>query len=94
MEMTIRFIIIALFSSSAAILYYAYRKNPWAYQLPGLIIWCLHVILFTTFAILRVVGLIEIDYRYMNIWSNVVRIHAGIVMLATALYYAKKEIIF
>jgi len=94
-EMVIRTLVVLCFGISAAILFYAHRKHPYTAHLPGLIIWCLHVIVFTLVVILHHIGLINIAPRYLNIWSNIVRLHGGICMIATGWYYIfiKKEIV-
>lgn len=91
MEMGLRLLVIILFSVSAAVLSFAYIKRPFTYHLLGIIVWCLHVILFTVCAALRSIGLCSVDPHFINMWSNVVRIHAGIVMFTTALYYVDRR---
>ena len=91
MEMAIRALIILLFSTSAIILLYAYVKRPFTYHLLGVIIWCVHVILFTSVAILCIECILEITPKSLNVWSNVVRLHGGIVVFTTGLYYLDKR---
>lgn len=91
MEMILRLMVIALFSTSALILLYAVFRRPFTYHLVGIIIWCAHVIVFTVCATLRATGLCHLDYHILNMWSNVVRLHGGIVMLTTGLYYVDRK---
>ena len=91
MEMGLRLLVIGLFSISAIILGFAYLRRPFTYHLLGIIVWCLHVILFTFCATMRAVGACPVDPHLINMWSNVVRIHGGIVMFTTALYYVDRK---
>lgn len=87
-EMMVRCIIILLFSASVGILLYAWRTKPYTSHLPGIIAWCLHVILFTLVALLVAIDIICIDWYHLNIWSNIIRIHGGLLMVTTGYYYA------
>jgi hypothetical protein len=95
-EMMMRGLIILCFGTSAVILAYAHLKQPYTPHLIGIIIWCLHIIVFTFVAALCCVGIFYIDPHYLNLWSNTVRLHGGICLLSTALYYLlfrKKELL-
>lgn len=94
-EMVIRLIIIFLFSASVCILLYAWKTKPYTAHLPGIIVWCLHVIVFTTVALFNAVDILCIDVYHLNLWSNIIRIHGGIVMVTTGWYYAstRKELL-
>ena len=89
-SLVLRILIILLFSASAIISLYAIRKRKRSYHLWGIAIWCGHVVVFTTVALLRAVGLLTIDPNYLNMWSMAVRLHGGIVCFTTAVYYAAR----
>lgn len=91
MEMAIRLLVIILFSASAFILFYAYKRFPLTSHLLGIFIWCIHVIIFTVMAIVSAMGILCVEPRYLNVWSNVVRVHGGIVMFTTGLYYVSRK---
>lgn len=91
MEMAVRVLVVLLFTISTLILTFAFFRRPYTYHLVGIIIWCLHVILFTVCAMLRAIGVFSVDSYVLNIWSNIVRIHGGIVMLSTGLYYVDRK---
>lgn len=86
----LRFLIIALFSLSTATLLYAYIKRGQTYHLVGIAVWCIHVVVFTVFATLSVTEVLTIDHLWLNIWSNTVRMHGGLVALSLAVYYATR----
>ena len=88
--MALRLLIILLFSASAIISLYAIKKLKRSYHLWGIAIWCGHVVVFTIAAQWCVNGLLTIDPAYLNMWSNAVRFHGGIVCFTTAVYYATK----
>jgi hypothetical protein len=75
-----------LFSISAAVSFYAAQKAR-SYQLWGIGFWCIHVVCFTVIATLYAAGILTIDYLWLNIWSNAVRLHGGIVCLTIAVYH-------
>ena len=89
--MALRIIVMLLFLTSAGISLYAARKRTYAPHLWGVAAWCIHVVGFTLIATLRAVGTLTISPTYLNIWSNAVRLHGGIVVLSTALYYLFKK---
>ena len=86
----LRLLILILFSISTAILFYAYKKRSGTYHLIGIAGWCIHVIAFTVFATLYVSGILTIDHLWLNIWSNAVRLHGGLVALSLAVFYATR----
>ena len=86
----LRLLIIVLFSASTAITVYAYKKRSGKYHLMGVAGWCIHVIVFTAFATLSALGILTIDHLWLNIWSNTVRLHGGIVALSLAMFYATR----
>ena len=94
-EMVVRLLVICLFSISAAVLSYAYLRRPYSYHLLGIVVWCFHVVIFTVFAAARSAAILSIDPHIINVWSNIVRIHGGIVMFTTGLYYidSRKDIL-
>lgn len=86
-HMFTRVAIIAVYSLSVAISLYAMvvtRKN---YHLIGVVVWCCNVLAFTLVALLRAVGIVNISATVLNIWSSVVRLHGGLVMLSMSVYY-------
>jgi len=86
----LRLLIIVLFSISTAVLLYAYLVRRWTYHLIGIAVWCVHVIVFTVFATLSASGILTIGHLWLNIWSNAVRLHGGLVVLSLAAYYATR----
>lgn len=94
MEMGLRLLVLVLFSISAIILGFAFFRRPFTYHLLGILIWCLHVIAFTICSTLRAAGVLPIDVHVLNMWSNVVRLHGGIVMFTTGLYYVDRKDVF
>lgn len=86
----LRVLIIVLFSASTAVLLYAYKKRSGTYHLVGIAGWCIHVILFTAVATLYALSTLTIDTLWLNLWSNAVRFHGGLVALSLAVYYATK----
>lgn len=88
----LRLLIIVLFSISAAVSLYAYRRRSGTYHLVGIAGWCIHVVIFTTFAALSVSGILTIDRLYLNLWSNAVRFHGGLVALSLAVFYATRPV--
>lgn len=88
--LVLRITIIVLFSVSTVILLYAYKKRTGTYHLIGIAGWCIHVIVFTVFATLYASGILTIDHLWLNIWSNAVRIHGGLVALSLAVFYATR----
>jgi len=90
--MALRIMIIVLFASSTAISLYAYFKRRQTYHLLGIALWCLHVIVFTAFVMLSVSGILTIEHLWLNLWSNAVRFHGGLVALSLAVFYATKPV--
>lgn len=86
MALILRLLIIALFSSSATILLYAYKKRKRTHHLVGIAGWCIHVVVFTVFVMLYMSHTLTVSTIYLNMWSSTVRLHGGIVCLATAIY--------
>ena len=86
----LRILIVILFSASAAVSLYAYKKRSGTYHLVGIAGWCIHVILFTGVATLYALHALTIDTLWLNLWSNAVRFHGGLVALSLAVYYATK----
>ena len=86
----LRVIIIVLFSASTAVSLYAYKKRSCTYHLVGVAVWCIHVIGFTAVATLVAYKVLTITPEWLNIWSNAVRFHGGLVALSLAVYYATK----
>ena len=83
----LRLLIILLFSVSTAVLLYAYKKRSGTYHLIGIAVWCVHVVVFTVIAMLCVAGVLTINHLWLNMWSNTVRLHGGIVVLSLAVFY-------
>jgi hypothetical protein len=91
MEMVLRGLVIMLFLLSTAVLIYAYRHRPFTSHLFGIIVWCMHVVAFTFIAILRSLGIVSLSPEHMNLWSNTVRLHGGIVLFTVAIYYLSRR---
>lgn len=88
--LVLRLLIIVLFLASAAVSLYAYKKRSGTYHLVGIAGWCIHVVIFTTLAALSVSGILTIDHLWLNLWSNTVRLHGGLVALSLAVFYATR----
>lgn len=92
-EMMLRLTIALFFGASAIILLYAYRKQRHVPHLLGIAIWCVHVLIFTMVAAFRAIGFCGIDAYLLNLWSSVVRLHGGIMVFSTAVYYLSRRYI-
>jgi hypothetical protein len=94
MEMLLRLTVALFFGASALLLLYAYFKQRHVPHLFGISVWCWHVVLFTMMTTFRAAGFLSIDAHFLNVWSNIVRLHGGIMVFSTAIYYlSKKEFI-
>lgn len=91
MALVFRLLIITLFSTRAVILLYAYKKRQRTYHLIGIACWCIHVVAFTIFVMLYMSHILTVSTIYLNMWSSTVRLHGGIVCLATAVYFLKVQ---
>ena len=87
--MALRLLVITLFLCSAAISFLAYRKSG-VYHFIGIAFWCMHVVVFTVIAMLVAIGFLTIDYLWLNMWSNTVRLHGGIMALSSAIFYVAR----
>lgn len=90
-EMLLRLLVALFFGFSAAILLYAYRKQRHVPHLLGIAIWCIHVVLFTMVVVFWAVGILFIEPHTLNMWSSIVRLHGGIMVFGTAVYYVSKR---
>ena len=90
--MWLRLLVILIFSVSAAISLYSIIKTRGNYHLVGVIIWCLNVVCFTAVAGLCSYGVIHITVDVLNIWSSVVRLHGGIVILTISIYNLSRRL--
>lgn len=94
MEMLLRLTVALFFGASAIILLYAYFKQRHVPHLFGISVWCWHVVLFTMVTAFRAAGFLTppwMDYHFLNVWSNIVRLHGGIMVFSTAIYYISKK---
>lgn len=89
-EMFLRLTVALVFGASAVLSFYAYREQRRPHLL-GIAIWCSHVVLFTMVAALKVVGIFYIESELLNIWSNTVRLHGGIMVFSISLYYLSRR---
>ena len=48
--------------------------------------WAVHVLGFTIITTLRAMDFLSIDVITLNVWSNVVRLHGGITMMALVIH--------
>ena len=89
MAVILRLLIMVLFLASAGVSIYAARKVN-RYHLWGIAAWCIHVVVFTGSATLSASHVLTISHEWLNMWSNTVRLHGGIVALSIALFYAAR----
>ena len=90
-EMMLRLTIALFFGASAIILLYAYWKQRHVSHLLGIAIWCINVLIFTMVAAFKAVGILFVESHTLNVWSNIVRLHGGIMVFSTALCYGSKR---
>ena len=89
-SLLLRIVIIILFAASASLSLYTARVYDRAYHLKSIAFWCIHVMVFTVVAALSVKKWLLIDPLWLNLWSNTVRLHGGIVAFSLAWHYASK----
>ena len=87
LSMVLRLLVIILFLCSAAISLFAYFKRGHPPHLLGIALWCIHVVGFTVIAMLVALDVLTINRIWLNIWSNTVRLHGGIVVFTTGIFY-------